>query len=245
MNRLVGSIVVEPCPSRRSTMRSVRRVLPFLVAAVVAMLVLGRRSRARATRKAQGADPAFMFAMHGAFRRDLDRLVRQSDTPTAHTLDGWDVLRRQLESHHRAEDEDLWPIVRAHVESPLLDVMAREHAEILPAIDRVQLAIDEHRSFHDEARALQQLVNDHLDHEERDVLPLIARHLDEQEWHDWLVKERGKHPPRERVEFLGWVLDDAEPNNADAVLRELPPPGRVVYRRVLEPRYRRRQLWAA
>jgi hypothetical protein len=223
-----------------------KRLLPIaLIAVVLAGLGALRRARRQAQRREQRADPAFMYAMHAAFRRDLDRLVSQAHAPTEHTIDGWDVLRRQLEGHHQAEDDDLWPVLREHVDTPVIDEMTREHAMVPPALDAVQRAIDAGAPFADDARKLQRIVVEHLDHEERAALPLIATYLSDQEWHDWLVKERSKHQPKERVEFLGWILDDADEHDADTVLRELPPPGRVVYRRVLAPRYRRRHLWAA
>jgi hypothetical protein len=39
------------------------------------------------------------------------------------------------------------------------------------------------------------------------------------------------------------VLDDASEADAAAVMAEVPPPGRVVIRRVLQPRYAKRRLW--
>src|SRR5205814_3162909 len=54
----------------------------------------------------------------------------------------------------------------------------------------------------------------------------------------FLITERRRTPLRERPEFLGWVLDDANDDDTRAVLAELPPPGRMVYRYVIGPRYR-------
>src|SRR5947208_7402292 len=157
---------------------TIRRILPaFAVAAGAAgaaALAFRRRVRhqaEQAERHQHAADPAFMYAMHEAFRRDLDRLVSRADAPTQHTIDGWDVLERQLDNHHHAEDEDLWPVLREHVDSPAIDAMELEHAAITPALDAVQRAIDRGTSFGPEARALQRVVLEHLDHEERDVLP--------------------------------------------------------------------------
>jgi hypothetical protein len=227
-------------------MRFSKRVLPGVaVVALAAVFAFRRLGRQASRRQEEPADPAFMLAMHDAFRRDLARLVAQADAPTEHTVAGWELLARQLDRHHRAEDEDLWPALREHVRSPAIDAMEREHAEVPPALAAVQQAVDRGDPFGPEARGLQQLVLEHLEHEERDVLPLVADHLDAQEWRHWLLTERSKHGPRERVEFLSWVLDDANGTDTDAVLRELPPPGRVVFRRMLEPRYRRRHLWAA
>jgi hypothetical protein len=75
-------------------------------------------------------------------------------------------------------------------------------------------------------------------------LPLVERYLNDAEWHDFLHTERRKRPASERPTFLAWVLDDAAPGDAGAVLRELPRPGRFVYRRVMKPRYEARRLWS-
>jgi hypothetical protein len=63
------------------------------------------------------------------------------------------------------------------------------------------------------------------------------------QWRAFMVKERNKRPPRERPEFLTWVLDDAGERDAAAVLTELPPPARLVYRWVLRPRYDAQHRW--
>jgi hypothetical protein len=87
------------------------------------------------------------------------------------------------------------------------------------------------------------IVLDHLAHEEREVLPLIEQHLTRAQWRAFLHKERARRPPRERPGFLTWILDDAGEQDTAAVLTELPPPARVVYRRVLRPRYDAQHRW--
>jgi hypothetical protein len=82
---------------------------------------------------------------------------------------------------------------------------------------------------------LSAVVLDHLAHEEREVLPLIEQHLTRAQWRAFLHKERSRLSPRERPEFLTWILDDAGEQDAAAVLTEMPPPARLVYRRVLRP----------
>jgi len=86
-------------------------------------------------------------------------------------------------------------------------------------------------------------VLEHLDHEERAVLPLVVSHLSNREWHEFLHLERDKRRRREGATFLMWVLDDAAPKDAQAVLRELPAGGRLVYRYVLRRVHERRRLW--
>lgn len=75
------------------------------------------------------------------------------------------------------------------------------------------------------------------------VLPLIEQHLTQAQWHAFLHKERGRQSPRDRPEFLSWILGDAGVQDAAAVLAEIPRPGRFVYRRVLKPRYAVQHRW--
>jgi hypothetical protein len=49
-------------------------------------------------------------------------------------LAGWDAFRAQLENHHSAEDDDLWPVLRRELSDPgelaSVDAMAEEHRQI-------------------------------------------------------------------------------------------------------------------
>jgi hypothetical protein len=93
------------------------------------------------------------------------------------------------------------------------------------------------------AELLSAIVLAHLAHEERDVLPLIEQHLARAQWRAFLHKERARRSPRERQEFLTWILDNAGPQDAAAVLTEMPPPARLIYRRVLRRRYDAEHRW--
>jgi hemerythrin-like domain-containing protein len=213
----------------------------------------GRRRRRRAAQVQRPARTGFMLAMHGAFRRDLaalrDAAARHADGAQPDGVrEGWELLRHQLEVHHVAEDRDLWPVLcdRLTSEADLAEVAAMvvEHARIPAALDAVDAAVRTGRPARGAVDELASLVEAHLDHEERAVLPLIQRHLTDAEWHDWLETERRAQPPRDRVRFLAWVLDRAAPEHADAVLEEIPRPGRFVYRHAIAPRHEARHLWS-
>jgi hypothetical protein len=92
---------------------------------------------------------------------------------------------------------------------------------------------------------LGQVLGEHLDHEEQRVFPLLERHVSRREWRGFLLTERRRRPPRQRPEFLTWLLDDASDQDTAAVWAELPRPARLVYRRLLRPRLRRRTALAA
>jgi hypothetical protein len=190
-----------------------------------------------------------MRAMHGAMRRDLDelRMAARAPGPAAPKVwEGWELFRREIESHHRAEDEDLWPVLRAKLtdvaERQVVDAMYEEHARIPDALDAAAAAL-QRGAGPVAVDALADAILGHLEHEEAAALPLVEAHLTDAEWHRFLETERRAHTPRERGEFIMWVLADAPPEHADAVLRELPPPGRFVYRNVLRRVHDHRHLW--
>jgi len=76
-----------------------------------------------------------------------------------------------------------------------------------------------------------------------EVLPLIEQHLTRAQWRAFLHKERNRRTVRERPAFLTWILDSAGEQDAAAVLTEMPPPARLVYRRILKPRYEAQHRW--
>jgi len=208
--------------------------------------------RARRALQHEPADIGFMHAMHNAMRRDLIRLERSvaavaADAHPAGLTAGFDLLRKELMSHHEAEDSDLWPVLREHLDDPEdraeVDAMVTEHAAIPAVLDAVGNALVADIDARPAVANLTDLVRRHLEHEERAVLPLVEAHLSNEEWHTWLRHERSKQPVRDRVEFMGWVLDDASEADEAAVMAEVPPPGRAVIRHVLQPRYAKRDLW--
>jgi hemerythrin-like domain-containing protein len=193
-----------------------------------------------------------MRALHSALRRDLSRLEAVANRgiagpAPATVLAGWDAFRQELDNHHTAEDEDLWPLLRSKLSDPAdlaeVDAMVEEHRRIPDALIKVDTALRGDGDLLVPARDLSTVVRDHLEHEEREVLPLIERNLTRAEWRKFLVTERGRRPAKERPQFLTWILDNATEQDAAAVLTELPPPARVVYRRVLRPRYNRQHRW--
>src|SRR5262249_27047741 len=162
-------------------------------------------------------------------------------------LAGWDAFRAQLGNHHAAEDDDLWPVLRRELSGAAdlasLDAMVQEHRHIPPALAGVDAALRGGGELAAPAELLSTVVLDHLAHEEREVLPLIERHLTRAQWRAFLHKERDRRSPRQRPEFLTWILDAAGEQDAAAVLAQMPPPARLAYRWVLKPRYDAQRRW--
>jgi iron-sulfur cluster repair protein YtfE (RIC family) len=234
-----------------------RRGRWILAAMAGAALAAGAAARMRA-RQGPGqpdapADVSFMHALHAALRRDLSRLqdaatrIDSSVAAPATVLAGWDAFRAELDGHHKAEDDDLWPVLRRELsdagELASVDAMVEEHRHIEPALEGVDAVLRGGGELSARVETLSTVVLDHLAHEERDVLPLVERHMTRAQWRAFLVTERDKRPPRERPEFLAWILDDASEQDAEAVFAEIPPPARLAYRWVLRPRYDAQHRW--
>jgi hypothetical protein len=200
-------------------------------------------------------DFTMMLAGHDAFRRDMARMATSRGTAAFQAI--WKVFRVQLHIHHQAEDEDLWPIARAKIESQdaewapealtLLDEMEAEHATIDPLIEKIDaaLASDRHTQALSALSELEQALSDHLRHEEREALPMLAKVLTEEEWNSFGEAQRLKVGLKGAGTFFPWLLDDATPARAAAVLGHLPPPVRLLYRALWKPRYQRRHPAAA
>jgi len=208
-----------------------------------------------------GLDMTIMLAFHDAFRRDLGHLAHAAgrhrddlDDPSRRTavLAGWELFKTQLHLHHTGEDADLWPRMRTHLadrpdDLALLAAMEDEHARIDPLLGAVDDAFADrdngHERLADVVDALSAELSGHLAHEERDALPLMDQSLTQAEWRAFATDQRRRNGIRGAAQLFPWMLDGASPEQVQAVLKGFPPPLRVVYRRVWQPRYARHDHW--
>jgi hemerythrin-like domain-containing protein len=224
------------------------------VAAGLTLLAARQASRRRQVRDdRRPPDLGFMRAIHAGLRRDAARLealapqLERRGGARDGAPKGWATFRQTLQVHHAAEDDDLWPTLRRHLTDDQdlhqLDLMVEEHRGLTAAIQTVDTALADGVGVPAAAGELGGVLRRHLDHEEQHVFPLLERHLSRREWRGFLRTERRRRAPRERPEFLTWVLDEASDEDAAAVMAELPRPAHLVYRWVLQPRYHAQQRW--
>ncbi|WP_330350544.1 hemerythrin domain-containing protein [Streptomyces sp. NBC_00582] len=188
-----------------------------------------------------------MVVVHRVFRREsalLPRLVRAvPDGATARAAQVAGHLREYVDGlhhHHALEDELVWPLLHARVarDGEVVDRMEEQHrridstlaavAEWAPAWERaadriageeLALALDAHRT----------VLLEHLDDEERLVLPLVAEQLTVAEWD--LVGTRGlERIPKEKLFLaLGALLEEATPEERRVFLGKAPLIGRLLW----------------
>ena len=198
-----------------------------------------------------------MVVVHRAFRREftlVPRLVREvalGDTARAAVLAAHTrMLLKGLHLHHTSEDELLWPTLldRCPPDAALVERMEAQHEVVAAAIDRLGPALarweaEARPAVSDEvATALEEMAAalcEHLDEEERHILPLAARHISQAEW-----DELGEHGMAEmsRAELplmFAAALEDATPDERRDMTAKLPLPVRVLFRLVFLRRYER------
>ena len=82
-------------------------------------------------------------------------------------------------------------------------------------------------------------LSEHLTEEERDVVPLIAAHITQDEWDHGGKVAFSKFTPKQRFTAMGEMLAVATPPEAARMLAGLPGPVKAVWRLVGRRRYRR------
>jgi hemerythrin HHE cation binding domain-containing protein len=203
--------------------------------------------------RGSAADLSVMLAAHRAFRRDVTTLARVAsrdmlrDPVRRVTVGtGWEVFRRQLLLHHQAEDAGVWPVLRTRLAGSVaalsvLDEMAAEHRLIDPLLARVDQALDDEQlPLGDVIGELASTLRGHLDHEERDALPLISATLTAAEW---LGVMASLQPAPDLSEMVPWLLDGLPATDAADVLATFPPALAQRYRGEWKPWYDAVSRW--
>jgi Hemerythrin HHE cation binding domain len=179
-------------------------------------------------------------AIHGAFRRDLDRFVAAlgafppGDRARARQLDtAWANFDDQLTTHHEGEHDIAWPALESvGVSKELLATMDAEHETMAAALARARTAMSAlaRTAGAEEAQAalaalqdLRAVTSQHLDHEEAELENVYLAKRDTPEIKA-MGKEFGKVGPAKGGRFFAWVLDGASPDEREAVTKQVPGP---------------------
>jgi hypothetical protein len=162
--------------------------------------------------------------------------------------EGWDLFERMLHLHHTAEDDLLWPVVRAVVdgksdELALLDDMTAEHAALAPLLEEIDRTFANGESPAHVRADLDVRLREHLTHEETAALPLVDQTLTPSQWITFGQGAMQRFGP-DMARFLPWLLDDADDEMTTAVLEFIPPPVQQSYRQAWKPAYDSRRQWA-
>ena len=194
-------------------------------------------------------------AIHGAFRRDLDRFVSAlerftaGDRARAHGLGAaWANFDDQLTYHHEGEHRIAWPALESvGVSKDLIATMDAEHETMAAALADARTAMaaftaSATRSDADAAldaiRKLREVTVAHLDHEEAEIEDVYLAKKDTPEIKA-MGRAFGRVSPARGGRFFAWLLDGASVDERAAVTSEVPGPVLAVLGGVFGRSYRK------
>ncbi|MFD6062833.1 hemerythrin domain-containing protein [Rhodococcus wratislaviensis] len=202
------------------------------------------------------ADTRIMRIVHSALRRDIARAaqVLRTAPPPAQTqrvalADHLVWMMQFLHLHHSGEDSGLWPLVRElnPAAGALLDAMDADHARIGPEIERVTAAATEYRAYaasredlSHSLTALEQVLLPHLQREEDEMMPVVARTLTRRQWDD--VEQQvfiASKTKRELGIEAHWIVDGVDREDYDVTVRKVDPATRFMLIHTFKRPYRR------
>ncbi|PKV83442.1 hemerythrin domain-containing protein [Streptomyces sp. TLI_146] len=202
-------------------------------------------------------DMTVMHAMHDALRRELRHIARitaRYDPDPRHVLRGaagWEMFRRALRAHHRAEDDALWPALRRALDGRPYDLTRLEAIEVEHAVlARLVATVDEALAdpgtdpvlLSELAHSLITGLAGHLAHEEDAVFPLVQAVVDEQEWEHFGCVHAQRIAPH-AAQLLPWLLEGADEHTTTVVLAQLPTHVRRAYTYQWQPEYALLDRW--
>ena len=190
-----------------------------------------------------------MVLVHRMFRHEFqDVLALIDDVPAGDVAragvvgDHIAFLVSALHHHHAAEDELIWPTLQGRVPGSKtdLDRMADQHEVIAASVHGVEALLAAWTTSADRELAqrltaavseLSALVDEHLDDEERTALPIIAKHMRDEEWQ--AVGKRGASFLSARNMRLGivlgaMVLGSASEDERQIFMSNVPVPQRLM-----------------
>jgi hypothetical protein len=160
------------------------------------------------------------------------------------------LLSASLHAHHEGEDARLWPALEERAPSCAAHVerMKQQHAAMLVHLQALDVALPSwsgHPSgttagpVQEALGGIQAALELHLPDEETTIVPVMEHVITEREI-DWFAKHgRSAAPKGQSWNLLGAILA-AQPDGGAAWQRKhLPPPVRLLWRRVGSPKYAR------
>ena len=189
-----------------------------------------------------------LIALHELMRRDARRLVTRLESPTVEPTDlaalarWFRVYRSALTQHHEVEDHVLFPAAERHGQgsASVRGELESQHDQLDLTLDRLDAALGGNRATEavTEARALVDVLDEHLDLEEEWLVPL-ANQLSDAEFKAVDRAAARMHPMGESLMYLGWMIDGFDESERENFFAWQPRSVRV-FSALSGPGYRRR-----
>lgn len=182
-----------------------------------------------------------MSVVHIALRREYGLLpdlvgdVATGDTERAALVaEHIAFLNSVLHRHHTGEDEHLWPrlLTRAAASlAPLVHTVETQHHSVDLAMAELRSVLDSWRldpgppsttAVVEALEALTVRLEEHLDLEERELLPLIERHITAEEWTAMGEAGAAGTPPDQAPLIFGMMMYEGDPEVLEDMFAHMP-----------------------
>lgn len=202
-----------------------------------------------------GCQTADMVMIHKMFRREFQlapqmvRNVAAGDAAQATRVSTYlTEIVTALHHHHQGEDRIVWETLVDRSPGCALHVgqMKAQHAEVAELLNQVAglssawsptAAEDAQRQLAELLDEISAKLDAHLGQEEADILPVAATSFTQAEW-DRLGDEGMAHVPKNRLLVqLGYILEDADPQERTEILARVPAPARLLYKLIGRRQY--------
>jgi hemerythrin-like domain-containing protein len=188
-----------------------------------------------------------MVMVHRVFRRELGLLpgllrhasgdVARAGRVAAHAAE----LLGFLHHHHSGEDELVWPKLRerAALQAELVVRMQAQHEAVAGHCAALEAELPAWATSADAAtgerlaarvEVLHGALCEHLDEEERSILPLVAETFTAAEWGELGEKGFAAVAKNRRLATLGHILEDASDEERREFLAHIPAPARIAWK---------------
>lgn len=192
-------------------------------------------------------DVRMMIVAHTSFRRELGlspHAVRNvphgNHRRVAEVAEHVDLFLSLVHHHHTIEDELLWDRLLDRVPgelAPLVHTMESQHEAVAGLLTQTTAAVGQWRATaaQGDADTLVEVLSclisalfEHLDLEEARLLPIMARHITEQEWAEFTARGMESIPKRQMFLGFGMMLYEGEPEVIALEMRSVPWPVRAL-----------------
>jgi hemerythrin-like domain-containing protein len=202
------------------------------------------------------ADMSMNRVIHGAFRRDLDRLAEALSTlgddgerRVERVSTAWANFQDQLTRHHLSEHRIAWPALRnAGISDGLLSQFDADHERMAAALESAGEAMsslrgspsaDRVNAAREAVAALRAVTAKHLDHEDAELEPFLAEHEHTPELKQMHRAFARELTLREAGTYFAWLQDGASSDEQAGLRQNVPGPVVSIIGRVFGGKYRR------
>lgn len=202
------------------------------------------------------ADIREMYVVHNVFRREYHLLpdlvldVAADDLERAELIaEHITFLNSLLDRHHTGEDSHLWPklLIRAADSlAPLIHTIEDQHKGVHEAMSELDEVLRGWRSNPDPRNraavvdaigVLSTRLEEHLQLEEQQILPLIEDHISAAEWTEMTQEGGADTPPEQGPVIFGMLMYEGDPAVLNDMFANMPPEVAAVLPDIAPPAY--------